>query len=139
MQTSRILTTTDWQNLEQLFVSYPNVIAAWVFGSAQAGNVRPGGDVDVAVLFEQRPLLDELTELRAAIQDTLDFDAIDLLILNGASPITRFEGISGRAVFCRDLSKRADFVSLTAREYEDSMAFLAKGMAYRQSVIKSPN
>ncbi len=133
MQTNRTLTAADWQNLEQLFVLHQNVIAAWVFGSAQAGNVRPGGDVDVAVLFEQRPSLDELTDLRAAIQDALDFDAIDLLILNGASPITHFEGISGRAIFCRDLGKRAEFVSLTAREYEDSMAFLAKGMAYRQS------
>ncbi|MCA9952018.1 MAG: nucleotidyltransferase domain-containing protein [Anaerolineales bacterium] len=138
MQANRVLTPTDWQNLEQLFVAYPNVIAAWVFGSAQVGSVRPGGDVDVAVLFEKRPLLDELTDLRAAIQDALDFDAIDLLILNGAAPIIRFEGISGRAIFCRDLGKRADFASLTAREYEDSMAFLAKGMAYRQSAIKSP-
>lgn len=44
------------------------------------------------------------------------------MILNDANPILRFEAVSGRMLFCRDIQRMADFVSLTAREYEDEMA-----------------
>ena len=80
------------------------------------------GDLDVGVLWEERPTLDELAGLRMILQDALHFDAIDLITLNNASPILRFEVVSGRPIFCRDAGQRAAFVSLTAREYEDEMA-----------------
>ena len=63
-----------------------------------------------------------MTDLRAALQNALNYDDIDLVVLNGASPILRFEAICGRAVYTADLAARAAFVSLTAREYEDEMA-----------------
>ena len=118
----------DLNHLAAVFEPFANVIAAWVFGSAQKGNVRAGGDIDIAVLFYSKPSLEDRTALRAQLQLALKFDEIDLLVLNGASPITRFEAISGCAVYCRDLSARAEFASLTAREYEDSIAFIQSGL-----------
>ncbi|MCI0397110.1 MAG: nucleotidyltransferase domain-containing protein [Chloroflexi bacterium] len=47
----------DWQALERVFTARPNVIAAWVFGSAQKGQVAGGSDLDVGVLFIRRPWL----------------------------------------------------------------------------------
>jgi hypothetical protein len=41
---------------------------------------------------------------------------------NDANPILRFEAISGRSLYDRDLSRRAGFASLTARACEDAMA-----------------
>jgi len=118
----------DLDCLTEVFESIPNVIAAWVFGSAQGGNVREGGDIDIAVLFTSNPTIEERAALRAQLQLALQFDEIDLCVLNGASPIMRFEAISGSAVYCRDLSARAEFASLTAREYEDSIAFIQSGL-----------
>lgn len=118
-----------FDQLTRYFKAEPNVIAVWVFGSAQTGNIRPGSDLDLALLFKITPHYEELARIRADLQERLGFDEIDLLVLNDThSPITRFEAVSGRAVFCRDLGKRAGFVSLTAREYEEAMAFLARGM-----------
>lgn len=34
----------DWQRLKSILAATPGVLAAWVFGSAQAGQVRPGED-----------------------------------------------------------------------------------------------
>ena len=85
-------------------------------------------DVDIAVLFRAPPSLDELVGLQAALQKGLQFDQVDLVVLNDASPITRFEAVSGHPVFYRDLSARAEFVSLTAREYEDAIAFIQQGL-----------
>jgi len=109
-----------------------NVVAAWVFGSGQTGTIRAGGDLDIGVLYDQMPDLDELVTLLMALQDAYDFDDIDLVTLNQASPILRFEAISGKNIFKRDLLRFAEFFALTAREYEYSMALLQRGMAARQ-------
>lgn len=120
------MSSVDWPRLEQVLATVPNVTAAWVFGSAQGGQINPGSDLDVGVLFETKPSLAELLELTGALQQAAPFAEIDLVPLNEANPILRFEAVSGRAVFCRDASRRAEFVSLTAREYEDEMAMVER-------------
>ncbi|MGD8750842.1 MAG: nucleotidyltransferase domain-containing protein [Anaerolineales bacterium] len=121
----------DWQLAKKVFESNPNVVAAWVFGSAKEGKIRPGGDLDLSVLFDKSPSLDERVELLIQLQRALNIDDVDLVVLNDASPITRFEAVSGRLIFSRDASKQAEFVSLTAREYEDEMALLLWGLNNR--------
>ena len=122
--------SVDWTQLEGAVAECPGVVAAWVFGSAQDGRVRLGGDLDVGVLFSVRPGLGERAELRARLQKATGIDAIDLIVLNDAPPLLRFEAVSGQSVFCRDRTRRADFVSLSARECEDEMAVLRRGMLY---------
>ncbi|RME87791.1 MAG: nucleotidyltransferase domain-containing protein [Anaerolineae bacterium] len=119
----------DFNRIAAVLRRHPQVMAAWVFGSAQSGVVRPGSDLDIAVLFESKPDLDEIADLRADLQEALRFEDLDLVVLNGAHPITRFEAVSGKRIYCRDLERTAGFVSLTAREYEDVMAFLQRGLA----------
>ncbi len=122
------MSSVDWPRLEQVLAAASSVVAAWVFGSAQGGQINPGSDLDVGVLFETKPSLAELLELTGALQQVAPFAEIDLVPLNEANPILRFEAVSGRAVFCRDAGRRAEFVSLTAREYEDEMAMVERWM-----------
>jgi len=124
MSANKQIDNSDWDALETALASFPTIIATWVFGSAQNGIIRPTSDVDVGVLWQKKPPLDDLLTLHMRLQDTLHHDNIDLITLNGASPILRFEAISGRAVYCRDAGERAIFASLTAREYEDEMAMV---------------
>jgi predicted nucleotidyltransferase len=112
----------NWQLITDCMSHSRNVVAAWIFGSAQGGTVRPGGDIDVGVLFYKKPLFDELADLRICLQNAFVFDDIDLAVLNDASPTLRFEAVSGRPVYVADMERRASFTSLTAREYEDEMA-----------------
>ncbi len=99
----------------------PAVVAAWAFGSAQDGEIRPGGDVDIAVLLAAPPTFAEKMALMGRLMDALQVDENDLTILNEADAILRFEAVSGRLLFCRDEAQRIAFVSLTAREYEDDL------------------
>lgn len=122
---SRVL---DWSKTEAIFEETPNVVAAWVFGSAQEGRVRPGGDVDIGILYDRLPTLAEQLELIARLERALDRAEIDLTPLNRTNAILRFEAVSGRSIFCRDLARRAEFVSLTAREYEMAMALWQDGL-----------
>jgi predicted nucleotidyltransferase len=114
--------TIDWRAISQCMSLNRNVVAAWVFGSAQEGIVRIGGDIDIGVLFDRKPSLDELIDLRICLQNALAYDDIDLVVLNDTSPILRFEAVSGRPVYVTDRICRAAFVSSAAREYEDEMA-----------------
>ncbi len=103
-------------------VRVPGIVGGWLFGSARQGDIRVGGDVDIGVLFAVKPGLDALAECRARLQMALGFDDIDLVSLNDASPILRFEALCGTRIHCADEDRCAEFASLTAREYEDEMA-----------------
>jgi predicted nucleotidyltransferase len=120
--------TIDWQQTAQVWQETPEVIAAWAFGSARDGTVLTGSDIDIAVLLESSPSMDERIELLARLQTAMQFEEIDLVVLNDANPILRFEAISGRSLFCRDPSRCATFASLTAREYEDEMALWQRAL-----------
>ncbi|MBI3959113.1 MAG: nucleotidyltransferase domain-containing protein, partial [Chloroflexi bacterium] len=109
MQKSPIPTS----NLRDLFAAHPQVIAAWLFGSAHTGRMRADSDIDIGVFFAVPPTLDEWLSLHADLQDAFAFEDIDLVILNGKSPILRFEAISGQRLYCRSREELATFASLT--------------------------
>jgi len=118
----------DWKALNEVLHGSHDIDSAWVFGSSQDGIVDAGRDLDIGILFTKKPTLDSLSELRASLQSAIKIDNIDLVPLNDASPILRFEVISGRRLFCRDKSRYAGHVSLWAREYEDEMAMIEKSI-----------
>jgi len=122
------------ETAEEVWQSYPQIISVWLFGSAQDGELSKGSDLDFALLFEAQPPLDELASIRADLQENLQVDDIDLTYLNKAGPVLAFQAVSGRLVFCRDLDKKVDFVSLTAREYEEAMAFMEWGIKTRRQI-----
>ena len=92
--------------------------------------MRPNSDIDIGVYFASKPTLEELVDLRADLTEALHFEEVDLVHLNDAHPLLRFEAVSGRRLFVRDLEVVAGFVSLTAREAEDANALLQRGSAY---------
>jgi hypothetical protein len=121
----------DLDKLLPVFERYEEVVAVWAFGSAVSGRVGPDSDLDIGVQFRRPPEIDRLCDLRADVTSALQFEQVDLVPLNDASSILRFEAVSGRLLFSRDDSARAGFVSLASREYEDDMAQLARQMTQR--------
>jgi predicted nucleotidyltransferase len=120
--------SVDFKTLQDVLEPIERVVAACVFGSAQNTTILDGSDLDIGVLFSSVPSLEERIQLREQLQRSLNFEDIDLVVLNEASPITKFEAICGRVILVKDYSWWAQFVSLTAREYEDEMVFLRKGL-----------
>ena len=98
----------DWDSLRPIWERTPDIIAAWAFGSARDGQLRDGGDVDVGVLMAKQPTFDEQLDLLGRLQDTLGLDEVDLVVLNEAHVILRFEAVSGRRLFTRDLATLAE-------------------------------
>jgi len=129
----------DWDNISRVLAAVPQVMAAWGFGSAQHGIVQPGSDLDIGILWSELPTLEKLADLRSDLQAALQFDDIDLVLLNQASPVVRFEAVCGRLIFCRCTTQRVAFVSLTAREYEDSMAMIQRALDARATLRTALN
>ena len=110
----------------QQSLRHPGIIGAWLFGSARQGELRPGSDLDLGILFDHQPGLDTLAECRARLQKATGIEEVDLVPLNAASPLLRFEALCGRRLVCTDENRCAEFASLTAREYEDEMAMCTR-------------
>jgi len=121
----------DFEKLDSIWPDSPAVIAVWIFGSAKAGHIAETSDLDIGILFTKDPSVDELLDLQGSIQARTGIEDIDMVILNKANPILAFEVISGTPIFCRDKDRRAEFASLVAREYEDSMCMISDALAQR--------
>lgn len=130
--TEKRLTARDWEQIANVLAGRPHIVAAWVFDAAEAGVLRSGGDLDVALFFTETPAWETVAAIWDALQEALALEAVEVVVLNEASPILRFEAVSGRLVYCREREAMAGFVSLTAREYEDSMALARRGLAMRR-------
>ena len=127
--------SVEWQTATRVLAAHKDIVAAWAFGSAQKGFLGPESDLDIGVLFRETPSFAEWARLRADLQQALQFEEIDLVTLNEANPILRFEAVSGRPLFCRDVGHRAAFVSLAAREYEDEMAWVQHRMNRQRKAV----
>lgn len=91
------------------------VLLAYLFGSLAQD--KPGHDVDLALLVEDQPAF----RLRTAISDCLDTERLDLVDLERASPVLRFEVIStGRLLYARSPLITEDFEMSTLRIYKDT-------------------
>lgn len=96
-----------------------------LFGSHAKDRVRPGSDVDIAVRAIQRPWGDWNWECEVA--DALSGvirvggGEIDIVFLNGASPLLMFEvARSGHVLYEKEWGIFSEFRSYAARVYYDN-------------------
>ncbi len=117
--------------LEQQF---PEVLFAFIFGSAQDGIIREGGDVDIAVWIDSPKIKMELIpRLTGMIESVTQGSSCDLILFNDAGSQLAFEGLQGRLLFVRDtaIELYSGFYSLTCREYEDALFWMKRQLQYR--------
>lgn len=77
--------------LRRFLVARPEILEAYLFGSRAHGVTHPQSDVDVAVYVDQDQLPEApfgyAAELSTAIGETLQFSAVDVVVLNQAPPL----------------------------------------------------
>jgi len=113
---------------------FPEILFAYVFGSAKEGDPGPGSDLDIAVWLEdisRKALL--IPEIIGKVESLYPGFDCDLLILNEAGELIAFEAMQGRKLFVREdaAEQHAAFYSLTCRMYEDTTAWMRKQLKYR--------
>lgn len=115
---------------------HPEVLVAYLFGSAARGRSRQGSDVDVAVLLANGAdglaiRLELLGDLTAAVGT----DAVDLVVLNEAPNELAFRVLrDGRLLVCRDERARVRHRVQTILDHldlEPLRRIVARGLARR--------
>lgn len=100
--------TQSVASIEGVFAGYPQVQAAFLFGSRAFGGARPDSDWDLAVYLEPPepdPTLEILT---------------DLVVLNPAPPVLAFEVVrANKVIYRREGFCVGSYVSRVVREYWD--------------------
>ncbi len=110
---------TSIHQLTDLLERRFGVDALWLFGSQATGHARADSDVDVAVLFRERPALLDLLDARAEAALLLGRD-VDLVDLERASPILAMQVLRhGRLLVDNNPSHRHRFTAGAPGRYED--------------------
>lgn len=111
------------------------VAVAYLIGSQARGTAGPLSDVDVAVLFQPGAPPSLRLELAAEAGQALGTSEVDVVPLNGASPLLRHRvARDGRLLVDRDPAARVAFKVAALRDYLDTAplrAELGRGLRNR--------
>jgi len=119
--------------LQEALKQHATIAFALLFGSSKDGRlIKEGADVDIALYLTDTPSADLLAEIVGLCQDAIQYDNIDLVVLNDADPILSFEALSGRLLVCNNEEAYLSFFSLTCRQYEDEMLRIERSISYRR-------
>lgn len=105
------------QRLDQLIPIFERegVLLAYLFGSLS--QTQKSNDVDLALLLKNEPAF----HLRDAIVDCLGTERVDLIDLQNASPVLRFEIVkSGCALYAPNAALQEQFELATIHLYRDT-------------------
>ena len=117
-------TETLLERIRRVLERYPTVEAAYLFGSHAQGHARSDSDVDVGLVGPRDVLracrIDMLADLTAE-----GVDRVDLVLLEGADPVVRFEAVrQNRLIHARPGFDHGGYFSRTVREYFDLEPYL---------------
>ena len=89
-----------------------------LFGSYADGKVRDDSDIDIGIYLEDKIGVKEETNLIEDMVHAFKRDNIDLVILNTASPVLRFEVVrNGKLLFERTPGDFLQFKLLSMKRY----------------------
>lgn len=110
--------------LQQRLSSHPEIIAAYLFGSAVTGKMNPMSDVDVAILLqEETPYRRELSisfHIMSAVQEIFHREG-DVKVLNRIKDLPFLHEVlsKGKLVYEHDPAIHRAFVARTVIDYLD--------------------
>lgn len=113
--------------VSEVFGRYPNVVAAYVFGSRARGDFREDSDWDIGVLllqgFEAHDFLEFLEDLRSALG--VDFEKLNLAVMNDVDIDFAFQILSeGKLLYEKDADLRSDLEVNIIKRYIDAKPLL---------------
>ena len=98
---------------------HPEIAAAWLFGSAARGELRPDSDVDVGLLLRDpakkaADVYAMLGDLAARIEVVVAPRTVDVVLLEHQGPVFAHEAlIDGLLIVEHDRERRIDFEATT--------------------------
>lgn len=128
-----MLKTDDIERIKQFCSKYPEIAAAYVFGSAATGKDRRKSDVDLAIMVKHQITAMARVEMETALSGILHQD-VDLVTFDLGSPLLQHQILKyGRLVYEADPNERVRQEVFARKAYLDS-AFLYRKIKPEESV-----
>jgi len=108
--------------LREYFSTQKTARLAFLMGSYAKGTPRKDSDVDVAVLFDVPPGIEEIASLREALTLLLKKE-VDLVLLNLAGPVIRMQALKTGKILYHEKGAYEEFFTRTLNEYTDLKYF----------------
>ncbi|HEY4159287.1 MAG TPA: nucleotidyltransferase domain-containing protein, partial [Polyangiaceae bacterium] len=111
--------------IAEVLRAFPDVAAAWLFGSEARGTARPDSDLDVALLLAERgvtalDVYELLGRIAAHLESVAPGRRIDLVLIESQGPVFQHEVLAeGRLVHDALFKRRVDFESDAYVRYFD--------------------
>lgn len=107
--------------LKAVLAEIPRVKFAYLFGSQARGDTGPLSDMDIAVYVDRRMDFFRLRLiLLESLAQRLSTDRFDLVVLNDASPLLKYEVVRQGVVIKENRQRRIPFEVRTLSEYFDT-------------------
>ena len=107
------------ERMRPILGRYPQIAAAWLFGSAARGELRPDSDVDVGILLQdpKATATDQyelLGDLVARLEVVVAPRTVDVVLLEHQGPVFAHEAlVDGWLIIEHDRPRRVDFEATT--------------------------
>ena len=118
-----MLSPNDIERIRQFFSNYPEIAAAYVFGSVATGKDRRRSDIDFAIMVKHEMNALARVEMETALSNFLGRD-VDLVIFDRGSPLLQRQVLKyGCLVYEADPKERVRQEVFARKAYLDA-AFL---------------
>jgi predicted nucleotidyltransferase len=116
---------SDLGRLPEVFRSYPEIQAVYLFGSAAEGRAGPRSDLDVAIVSDRPRLREKRLDIVADLVRA-GFDEVDLVLIDEEGDLVMaYEAIRANClVYARPDFDRGGTYSRVVRKYLDFEHFL---------------
>ena len=119
-----MLSVNDRKKLKNIFAAFKVIKAAYLFGSFAEGRANTLSDFDFGVLLEEGYQSQIKLDILAALAEN-DFCRVDLVVLNEADLLLRFEVVKHNEIlYRREDFDASGYFSRVIREYLDFKPFL---------------
>lgn len=116
-----MMTADVKRRLKILFKKTRHLSLAYLYGSSAIGKAHQSSDIDIAVLFEKEPDPSQFVELSGKIMAAVKFPRIDIVLLNKATPLLKYEVIkNGVLLYSKNQNKMNEFEMNVFRVYFDT-------------------
>ena len=130
-------TETKIERIGAYFARIPQIKFAYVFGSIARGDHGPASDIDVAVFLDRRisSFAFRLRMIETMMRE-LGTDRFDLVILNDAPPVLKYEVVRQGRVIKENKKRRVEFEAKSLGEYLDTAYLRETQQAYLKEQLK---
>lgn len=119
-----MLTKNELDRLEEVFEQFPEIQAVYLFGSYATGQERAESDLDLGIFTDQTAQPSFKLKLLTAMTKN-GFTNLDLVMLNEADPVVRYEAIRpNKIIYSKRSFEHSTMFSRVMREYFDILPLL---------------